>query len=95
MNKKTREFNPDYCVHPIETILEVMRYRVHNDMTIPYKPKMAEYLLETLINKECSRVIRTQITEELASEIKDCLNIPVSFLLNNQESYNKFYGIEI
>ena len=76
-------FNPDYCVAPGETILEVME-----DRGITIK-ELASYLLQTAEEVQLLLVGESPLTESIAAKLEELFDIPQSFWLNLERFYQE------
>lgn len=94
MSKK-QEFNPDYCIHPIETILEQIIYCIANELDYILTTESEKYIKDCLYLRDTNQVITTKLTIGTAIDIESGIGICSNFLLENNESYKKFYGIGV
>ena len=76
------KFKPDYTVHPKETIEELMIER-----NISIQSLSASIGIPV---KQLQKILNTNITP-IAKDLERIFKIPVSFWINKQENYNKFY----
>ena len=75
------KFDPDYCVAPGETILEVLEYRAMTIRELSSKLRLTEEETEFLMKGE------KVLSPDIANILEELFEIPVSFWLNLEAFY--------
>ena len=78
------EYNPDYAVHPSETVKEMIRHDDDNGMGFAHLDDMGKYEILCYLAEGEDGVI----TERLAEWINAACNLTVKMLLNLQNNYD-------
>ena len=93
MNKKPTEFNPDWRVHPGNTIRELFIHRVLENIVLTegQGPGCQKGARQEKVVKQLDEILKCEgkVTPEIADILGDVFNITPTFFLNLQKNFEK------